>query len=54
MDTAKDKKRLDDLHEGGKAPWEVWKSGHAVPASVAPSWVRSIGNHERALAPAGR
>ena len=25
MDTAKDKKRLDDLHEGGNPPWYVWQ-----------------------------
>ncbi|HEY8174205.1 MAG TPA: sugar phosphate nucleotidyltransferase [Gemmatimonadaceae bacterium] len=25
MDTAKDKKRLDDLYEGGTPPWQVWK-----------------------------
>lgn len=24
MDTAKDKKRLDDLHDSGNRPWEVW------------------------------
>jgi glucose-1-phosphate cytidylyltransferase len=26
MDTAKDKKRLDDLHDAGDAPWWVWKN----------------------------
>ena len=31
MDTAKDKKRLDDLHESGTPPWYVWKN----PASIA-------------------
>jgi glucose-1-phosphate cytidylyltransferase len=25
MDTFKDKKVLDDLYSGGRAPWEVWK-----------------------------
>jgi len=25
MDTAKDKKRLDDLHDAGDPPWFVWK-----------------------------
>jgi glucose-1-phosphate cytidylyltransferase len=25
MDTFKDKKLLDDLYAGGRAPWEVWK-----------------------------
>ena len=26
MDTFKDKKVLDDLYSGGRAPWEVWKA----------------------------
>jgi len=26
MDTAKDKKRLDDLYEGGKPPWQLWRN----------------------------
>ncbi len=26
MDTFKDKKLLDDLYSGGRAPWEVWKA----------------------------
>lgn len=25
MDTFKDKQRLDDLYEGGRAPWEIWR-----------------------------
>jgi glucose-1-phosphate cytidylyltransferase len=25
MDTFKDKQQLDDLHEGGRPPWEVWR-----------------------------
>ena len=25
MDTFKDKQMLDDLHSGGRAPWEIWK-----------------------------
>jgi glucose-1-phosphate cytidylyltransferase len=31
MDTAKDKKRLDELHERGNPPWYVWKQ-LAVPS----------------------
>jgi len=27
VDTAKDKKRIDDLHATGHAPWELWKNG---------------------------
>ena len=29
MDTAKDKKRLDDLYDSGNPPWHVWR--HAEP-----------------------
>jgi glucose-1-phosphate cytidylyltransferase len=29
VDTAKDKKRVDDLHASGKAPWEVWRKKRA-------------------------
>jgi len=31
MDTAKDKKRLDDLYESGIPPWQLWKQPRAVP-----------------------
>ncbi len=27
MDTAKDKKRIDELYAGGQPPWQVWKNG---------------------------
>jgi glucose-1-phosphate cytidylyltransferase len=27
VDTAKDKKRIDDLYATGHAPWEMWKNG---------------------------
>ena len=30
MDTFKDKQLLDELHDRGDAPWEVWKSDAAV------------------------
>jgi glucose-1-phosphate cytidylyltransferase len=30
IDTAKDKKRIDDLYESGNAPWQVWKKPHPV------------------------
>jgi glucose-1-phosphate cytidylyltransferase len=40
MDTAKDKARLDELHERGDAPWYVWKpvkaSVDALPRIGAP------------------
>lgn len=34
MDTAKDKARLDLLHERGDAPWNVWQPARAAAAAV--------------------
>lgn len=39
MDTAKDKKRLDELHESAATPWQVWKSKNGVAPS--PSVVKA-------------
>jgi glucose-1-phosphate cytidylyltransferase len=38
MDTAKDKKMLDELYESGNPPWYVWRGGRTadVPRNVAP------------------
>ena len=55
MDTAKDKKRLDDLYEGGNPPWQVWKGGLPAPISSVPKW-RSLDlsrEEERAAVNAG-
>lgn len=38
MDTAKDKKRLDDLYDSGKPPWQLWKPAGTRPVTVPPSW----------------
>lgn len=38
MDTAKDKKRLDDLYEGGKPPWQIWKQGNGRPVALPHGW----------------
>jgi glucose-1-phosphate cytidylyltransferase len=32
MDTFKDKQHLDDLYEGGRPPWEVWRETNAQTA----------------------
>ena len=40
MDTAKDKKRLDDLYESGSTPWQVWKNGQAAPRTASPRRLR--------------
>ena len=37
MDTAKDKKRLDELHEAGSPPWQVWKDAALAPIVVPPT-----------------
>jgi glucose-1-phosphate cytidylyltransferase len=45
MDTFKDKQQLDDLHEGGKSPWEVWRQTNGAARKLAPpgmTTVRSI------------
>jgi glucose-1-phosphate cytidylyltransferase len=34
VDTAKDKKRIDDLYAGGNPPWEVWRKDAARPTST--------------------
>ena len=34
MDTAKDKKRLDELHQAGNPPWQVWKTAALAPVVV--------------------
>jgi glucose-1-phosphate cytidylyltransferase len=31
MDTFKDKQRLDDLYESGKAPWQIWRHPASAP-----------------------
>ena len=36
MDTAKDKKRLDDLHAEGNPPWQVWHQDAAQPRTDGP------------------
>jgi glucose-1-phosphate cytidylyltransferase len=38
MDTAKDKKRLDDLYQSGKPPWQVWRNEQSLPVSIPSDW----------------
>jgi glucose-1-phosphate cytidylyltransferase len=44
MDTAKDKKRIDELHETGASPWMVWdpkvRQRLAAAAPVVRRWYR--------------
>jgi glucose-1-phosphate cytidylyltransferase len=36
MDTAKDKKRIEDLYAQGNPPWEVWRQDAATPRTDGP------------------
>lgn len=47
MDTAKDKKRLDDLYDSGDPPWFVWKN--AAPRRTVTSVTSRIRVHAAAL-----
>ena len=38
MDTAKDKKRLDDLYETGVPPWQLWKNADTSPVTLPDDW----------------
>lgn len=40
MDTAKDKKRIDDLYETGSPPWHVWGDGMEKPEHLPDPGVR--------------
>jgi glucose-1-phosphate cytidylyltransferase len=35
MDTFRDKQILDEFESSGKAPWRLWKNGHAAPRGLA-------------------
>jgi glucose-1-phosphate cytidylyltransferase len=35
MDTLKEKQRLESLHDGGRAPWELWATGRQADTEVA-------------------
>ena len=37
MDTFKEKQMLDEIHESGLAPWQVWRQD-AHPWQPEPSW----------------
>jgi glucose-1-phosphate cytidylyltransferase len=38
MDTAKDKKRLDDLYDGGTPPWQLWKQSGNRSVILPQGW----------------
>lgn len=52
MDTAKDKKRLDDLYDSGDPPWFVWK--HAAPRRTVTSLTTRVKLEEPELVPVRR
>ena len=35
MDTLKEKQRLESLHDGGQAPWQLWATGRQADPEVA-------------------
>ena len=43
MDTFKDKQRLDDLYEGGRPPWEVWRETNGK-SQKAIAYIGSLGD----------
>ena len=55
MDTAKDKKRLDDLYDGGSPPWQVWRGVAPAPIVTVPHWhnLNSLRQEERFRVSAG-
>jgi hypothetical protein len=38
MDTFKEKQMLDEIHESGLAPWQVWRQD-TNPQPHEPSWI---------------
>ena len=40
MDTFKDKQRLDDLYEGGRPPWEIWRETSYEFSTSNDNWGR--------------
>jgi glucose-1-phosphate cytidylyltransferase len=42
MDTFKDKQQLDDLYEGGRPPWEVWRAASGKPQNPTPRRIASL------------
>ena len=40
MDTFKEKQMLDEIHESGMAPWQVWRTHDGNPSSPSrQSWL---------------
>jgi glucose-1-phosphate cytidylyltransferase len=46
MDTFKDKQKLDDLYEGEKPPWEVWKQLNVTSENAEP-FLSAVASEER-------
>ena len=49
MDTFKDKQRLDDLYEGGHAPWEIWRQTNGAPPKATTTGFNSLTNEPARL-----
>jgi glucose-1-phosphate cytidylyltransferase len=44
MDTFRDKQQLDDLHESGRHPWEVWRQTNGEARKAAPTSIDTLGS----------
>jgi glucose-1-phosphate cytidylyltransferase len=42
MDTFKDKQQLDDFHESGRPPWEVWRESKGEEKKAAPTEIDTL------------
>ena len=47
MDTFKDKQRLDDLYEGGRPPWEIWRETNGETPKAMITEVDSLAHKPR-------
>jgi glucose-1-phosphate cytidylyltransferase len=51
MDTFKDKQRMDELYEGGRPPWEIWRGTNGGLPKTTTSGVDSLADDAPTLAP---
>jgi len=47
MDTFKDKQKLDDLYEGGRPPWEVWREANGDTKKSAATGINTLTSEPR-------
>jgi len=54
MDTFKDKQRLDELYEGGRPPWEIWRKTNGESQKATTTGVDSLSDKSRTTPLSGR